>query len=414
MAGNPYDDPGKKLIVLSTHAPSFLTLRRLEQISDMVFFTTKDTPPRQIPHNAGELQNRKLAALIARLSESHRLAFFAQTVLLVEGPSDEIILNGLASRLEWPMAGAGAQIIPVTGKGEMSETTKLFRLMGKKAVVMADLDALADDNTIVNTFAQAEGAREAATRFGHNSLTDLDKSVRGTLGKMVVDHWAEIAPLAQTHPYIMYKATDTPEDVARRRAVLAVVLSRSETDLGALPLGEEWIALRHRFTALLNALEDVGCFVLRRGTIEDYYLRSTRGRSTGKPENAADEAAAYGQEEEATLRQQYDDVLRVIAYAAPVSRVDENQFLRGMLGGFLATAFQHLRSGTPDNELNALAAGSNPSSLSVFRLENVSAQNTLTLRVHIVSSLFPRSGFPFDIRYDENLNALVAQKLPSG
>ena len=108
-----------------------LALTRIEQIPAFVFFHDTLTLPTQVPPDSGELRSHKLRALVLRLAESHRMAFFAQAVLLLEGPSDEIIANGLIARLDLQLPAGGAQIVPVTGKGSVGESAKLFRMMGQ-------------------------------------------------------------------------------------------------------------------------------------------------------------------------------------------------------------------------------------------------------------------------------------------
>jgi predicted ATP-dependent endonuclease of OLD family len=98
VAGDPIREPGKKLVVLSTHAQAMLPLRRIAELPKLVFFTDIRTVPRQVSPEAGELKRRGLGALMARLGESHRAAFFAPIVLLVEGPSDEIVVSALAPK----------------------------------------------------------------------------------------------------------------------------------------------------------------------------------------------------------------------------------------------------------------------------------------------------------------------------
>jgi hypothetical protein len=378
------------------------------------FFTDSKTPPRQIPHNAPELRSRKLSALVARLGESHRMAFFARTVLLVEGPTDEIIINALASRLELSIAGAGCQIVPVTGKGEIPEAAKLFKLAGKRIVVVADLDALADDNSLVNAFSAMEGAHVAANRRSQSSLADMDRPLRTELNQMIVKNGTKIDEIASCHAYLLHKESETSDEVARRRAVLATILSADKEKLSALPHSEDWLALQTRYVSLLDALEEVGCFVLRRGTIEDYFLKPATDLKSSNPEAAAAEASAFIQESEATLRHGYDDVLRALACAAPTCRVDENVFLRSNLASFVASAFQHIRRDMSDEELNMVASSGNVASKNIFRLENVSVQeNTRAIRIRIISSLFKRPSFPFVMHFDEPLNAVIERKLPS-
>ncbi len=174
VAGDPLAQYGKKFIVIATHSPSMLSLRNAGELSNLVFFNNARSLPVQIARDAGELKNKKLKALVARTTATHRLAYFAQNVLLVEGPSDEIITAQLARALNHPILPANTEIVPVIGKSEFVEAIRLFDLMGKRVVVLADLDALSDDNTIVNYFSIKPGAEAAALTTGHKSLANLD------------------------------------------------------------------------------------------------------------------------------------------------------------------------------------------------------------------------------------------------
>ncbi len=413
VAGDPTHEPGKKLVVLSTHAQGMLPLRRIDELPNLVFFTDATTAPRQVPPDADELKSRRLTALVARLGESHRAAFFAPTVLLVDGPSDEIVVSALAAQIDHSLARSGAQIVPVIGKGEIPETVRMFRLMGKRIVVLADLDALADDNTLVTAFAEGP-AREAAIGGGHPDLLSMDRTLRNDFAREVADRWAELEPLAAEHPYLRSGESDTPTDEGkrRRRAALAVLLSTDEAVLRSLSHWNDWAALRRRFDALLNALEAGGCFPLRRGTIEDYYLKAAPSGSTGKPEAAVAETAAFAEAAEADLRQQYADVLRAIECAAPAPPVDENAFLRGHLGGLLGVVFQMLTPDTTQEDLN-IALAASPEAAQIFALENVSAEcgGKPALRVRITSPLFARPTFPAVIRRDQNPHVEVERLL---
>lgn len=413
VAGDPLIDPRKKLVVISTHAQAMLPLRRITDLPNLIFFTNSRMAPRQIPPNVGELKRRTLGALVARLSEGHRAAFFASTVLLVEGPSDEIIVSALANSLGRSVAGAGSQVVPVIGKGEMPETARLFRLMGKRIVVLADLDALTDSNALVGSFAEEDGAKQAAINAGHSALLSMDGPVRSDFALAITDRWTEVEHLAAAHRYMMDRG-DTPLDTAKRRAALATVLSADEAVLGGLPHGDQWMALRSRFRALLAALEAGGCFLLRRGTIEDCYLKNATPGKTGKPEAAAEEAATFSESGEELLRQNYADVVRAIECAAPPPPIDENELLRIHLAGLLATTFQAMKTNTSQEDLNAIAEANSPDAIGIYKIENVSADHggKLALRVSIKSPLFARSTFPYVVIREQNLSTEVERMLP--
>ncbi|WP_165982355.1 ATP-dependent nuclease [Dankookia rubra] len=410
VAGDPVRERGKKIVVLSTHAQGMLPLRRIDDLPSLIFFADVHTAPRQVSPDAGELGRRRLAALVTRLGGSHRAAFFATRVLLVEGPSDEIVVGALAARFDRSLGGSGAEVVPVTGKGEIPETARLFRLMGKRVVVLADLDALADDNALVNAFAEEAGTKAAAIEAGHSKLAAMDGALRTAFASAVSEWWAEIAPLALGHHYL--RDADVPAEKASRRAALAALLSAEEAALLRLPHGVEWCALRNRFGALLRALEAGGCFVLRRGTIEDCFRPDTPANTTGKPEAAADEAATFPEAPETDLRQRYADVLRAVERAATAPPIDENAFLRFQLASLLAGVFQVLKPGTGADEI-ALAAAAHHEAGQLFALENATSEcgGAPALRVRITSPLFTRPTFPAIVRRDQNLHAEVERLL---
>jgi len=412
-AGHP--SSGKKFIVIATHSPSMLPMRRIADITDFVFFTDRETLPLQVPLDAGVLKNRKLGALIARLSENHKLAFFASTVLLVEGPSDEIVVGGLSHKLEHPLLSANTQIVPVTGKGEFAETIKLFRLMGKRVSIMADLDGLSDSNSIALLF--REQAADTVFRLGHKDLASLDSGTRNELSKLINEDWEGIQGLAEAHRYWTDLSSDVPVEIRKKRSVLAVLLSSNDDALRGLALREKWLALRERYRALLNALDASGCIFLRRGTIEDYYVAAAARSDSSKPEAAAIEVDKLEDMDPNAVEVTYSDAVRALKIAAPRKEINENDLLREQLGSLLGAALQIVTAGMPDDELNSRAASNSATERPVFQFANKTQANSSNasarrIAVSIRSPLFSRPTFPFEIGERENQALTIREKLP--
>lgn len=220
--------------------------------------------------------------------------------------------------------------------------------------------------------------------------------------------------LARGHRYLAPpEETKISLEVARRRAALATLLSQEPEVFQRLPL---WSLLRNRFDALLEVLEAGGCFILRRGTIEDCYANPSPPGAFGKREAADEEAASLIGADEADVRQRYADALRAIENAAPGSLVDEHAFLRECLGAVLGATFQRLRAGTKTDQLHQVAAAAHSSGAEIFTLENASSpepDGRCALRVGLASTLFTVSGLPAVIDREENLSAAVERLLPS-
>jgi len=403
VAGDP-SDPKRKLIVIATHSASLLPLRTLNELPFISFFNSVRQPPTQVESDAEILKRAKLAALIARLSTTHRMAMFAERVLLVEGPSDEIIATQLARCLDLRLLARNAQILPITGKGEFVEATKLFRLMNKHVAVLADLDALADDNVLVRSFSDLPQATAIADRLGRTSLTDLDNDLRIALEKFMSKHQSAVDTAAVTYPDWSSKDSNV---FAKRRVTLARLLTNPRSFGDATADAE---SLFTRYNTLLDALAELGCFFLRQGAVENYYRIDISGRA--KPELAADEAAQFEASGFGDLKQDYKDIITALSYIAPNHYVDEDQLLRPKLSAVLAAAFQSMKHESSNEQLNALARATIGTDAEVFELFNGSTKDDLRIKVQIASPLFQRDAFPFEISNGENLNIVVPNKLP--
>lgn len=404
VAGDPID-AGKKLIIVATHSTALIPIRSLSDLPSIAFFSSAARAPVQVSASDDILKRSKLSALMARLSVTHRMAVFAERVLLVEGPSDEIIASQLASRLNQRLLARNAQILPVTGKGEFPEVAKLFRLMGKHVAVLADLDALADDNALVRDFSELPEARAVAEGIGRTLLTDLDGDLRTDLSKFITKH--ETAVTAAAGTYDDWSSSESKSLRVRRVTLARLLTEPNSFEASAVT---DASSLRARFQVLLEALSRLGCFFLRRGAIENYYGDGVSDKN--KPDRAAAVAAKFGSSEPSDLERNYAHVLEALTLVAPNHRVDEDLLLRPKLGAALSAAFLSMTVTSTDDQLNAIARATIGSHAGVFNLNNCSDEKTLRIKVDISSPLFKRESFPFDVGADENVNTVVLKKLP--
>ncbi|EOV9629465.1 ATP-dependent endonuclease [Cronobacter dublinensis] len=315
VAGDP-SDPTKKLIIIATHSPSMLPLRRIEELSKLIFFNSAQRIPAQIESNSEILKSRKLTSLIARLSATHRTAMFAEHVLLVEGPSDEIIVTQLARKLGLRLLARNAQILPVTGKGEFIDAAKLFRLMNKQVSLLADLDALADENDLVNYFSELPEAMAIADQIGRTNLADLDRDLRREITSFISEFKTQVDMAADN--YADWSSKDSRADT-KRRVTLARILTNPKSFCAQTSPSAE--RLCKKYNVLLSSLENIGCFFLRRGAIENYYSVPAE-IGTGKPDRAALESSGFDAREMHELEASYKDIYAALQYAAPNQIVD--------------------------------------------------------------------------------------------
>ncbi len=407
VAGDPHSEPTKKLVVVATHSPAFLQLVQVDQLPSLITVRSPDKLPIQLSQSQPGLNSSQLSSLLPRLGTAHRMAFFASHVVLVEGPSDEIIAEALARHLDIPLAAASAQIVPINGKGDFPQAIKLFLALGKEVTVLADLDAFADENTLVTLFGHKPEAGAFAGEAGHRSLSALDRAIRSDFAQLTADSWGAIASLAQAEAYWDHREDDEALQKVKIRAAMASLLANGPDQFETLAPRQGWRSMYARLTMLIDLLARLGCFFLKRGTIESYYKHAPADRR--KPVDAGHEAATFGSRSD--LSQAYPEAVAALRAAAQARSVDENLHLRAHLGRLLGHALLTMTEKTSNDVLNSEAYGGG-SERSLFRLSNHSADGVRKLQVELVSPLFTRDGFPFLITESENPIHVIRAKLP--
>ena len=202
-----------------------LQIQGPEDLLSLVFCYDLMTDPVQIPADAGELKNRKVQSLVARLGQEHKLSLFSKRPLLVEGPSDVIMCSALAGKLDMHLEAAGSQLLPVIGKGQMPVVAKLLRLLGKDPVALADADGIADGVELVNSYlADNPDADANAGSHGFASAQQMAGAIIGDFFALVDGRWVEISSKAETHPYWVNKKPNE-ELLAKRRSALCALFT---------------------------------------------------------------------------------------------------------------------------------------------------------------------------------------------
>jgi len=271
VAGHPSEGGNKKFVVIATHSTEMVQIARPDDLLSLVFCYDLNSNPVQIAADAGELKNKKIQGLIARLGQEHKLSLFSKRPLLVEGPSDVMICSALSTKANMHLEAAGSQLLPVIGKGQMPIVTKLLRLLGKEPIALADADGIADGLELVNQFlAGSIVADQDAAKLGFASATAMASNIYVDFCKLVQDRWAEVSDKAELHPYWKNKK-EGEDDLAKRRATFCTLFLTIDTELSTLATDNAWINIKQRISALLEVLEKSGLFLLRRGSIESYY-----------------------------------------------------------------------------------------------------------------------------------------------
>ena len=339
-----------KTIVISTHSAQMIELHQATDLCNYVFFSDNELP-KQIAPDAPELNNNRLNEFLLRMGLIYNEGFFAKKVMLIEGSSDMIICRYLCNRLDLNLDVAGSQIIPVEGKGQFPVITKLFRLIGKDVCVLTDLDGFVDDNSVVDLFSSLPKATEIANTHGVSNLQTIIRDIKTTIDKLISENKQDMVTIYEIHPYWVNRDSET--DIAKviRRALIAQLFTVNEDNLLTWPNSKDWKSIKTRITALYDILEELGCFILRRGAIESYYAFTTNTTFNGKPSAAALEASHLEEKSDAQICEQFTDLVHALKFAAIDNTVNESFAVKKELLSELALVIGILPNTDKESEL---------------------------------------------------------------
>ncbi len=207
--------------------------------------------------------------------ENNSVAFFAETVALVEGDSDMIVFPHVARLLNpaWDVAKTAVRFAKINGKSSIRRYRAFFSRFDVRVLVIADLDLL------VRGFEQLDPSSELAAQ--RNSLLKLlDAEIEKSGGhsepnaKAVKDAqekgdlralWRRARGLHE-----QFKAGTATIDQVQAAVDDFFAWEKSSARLQILQRSSDTCVVAEK-RALIDALHSGGVLVLNKGEIEDYY-----------------------------------------------------------------------------------------------------------------------------------------------
>lgn len=401
-----------KTIIISTHSAEMIELNKASDLCNYIFFR-KNMLPKQISPDASELNSVKLKEFLLRMSLIYNEGFFAKKVLLIEGSSDMILCRYLCNRLDLNLDVAGSQIIPVEGKGQFPIITKLFRLIGKEVCVLTDLDGFTDDNSIINLFSELPEGTKIANDHGNENLQSMIREIKTKIDEVIRSTKDNMISIYSQHPYWINRDLEAGEDKIIRRALVAQLFTVDEDELLTWPDSQEWTSLKKRITVLLDILEELGCFILRKGAIESYYTFSPNTTFNGKPSAAAHEVSCWEEKSTEQIYEHFSDITRSLQFAALDKNIDESFAVKKELLSELALILGILPEVSTEKEILSCIKQSKGSVDTLFDYKIINENKRLGVEVSLKSEIIDVAGFPFKAFVGDNVNSLIDEKIHS-
>lgn len=397
-----------KTIIISTHSSEFLSFSNAKEFCNLVFFDENKNPI-QLHPDMDELKNKNLKEFLFRMSQMYKNGFFAKNIFLLEGTSDLIVCQFLINKFYLEVEAAGTQIIPVDGKGQFPIITKLFRLLNKKVTILTDLDSYTDDNTLVNFFSNFPEATDLAVKSGAGSIIDIDRNIREKISELIKNNRDKMENIYAKHPYWNSKEKEGNEEKYLKRAIIGELFIRENID--DWPSAKEWKFLKERMIAIFDMLKKLGCFILKKGALESYYMYSSKNTYERKPSVAIEEISELETKEKEEILKNYKDIVEALEYIALLKNIDESLAIRNELLSEIAIILQVLDEDTTENDIVAAVKKVKGHTSSLFKYNILNEGGKLGIEVELKSKILEVIGFPFKIYKGDNVNNKIEENI---
>ena len=233
------------------------------------------------------------------------------------------------------------------------------------------------------------------------------RDIKTKIDELIRTHKTNMRDIYEKHPYWINRDPEADEEKIVRRASIAQLFTVSEEDLSTWPNSGDWKSLKTRISVLYDILEELGCFVLRRGAVESYYAFAPNTTFNGKPSAAALEVSQLAERTNEQICAQYTDLIRSLKFAALDKTVDESFAVKKELLSELALVLGILHKVSTEKELLSNIKQAKGSAESLFVYKIINENNRQGVEISLKSEIIDVSGFPFRAFVGDNVNQII-------
>lgn len=275
IAGNPLEDPTKKIFFIITHSPYFIDLKSLDDLKNILVCHLD-----KVPTYVNELDADDqfiLKKFLPRFNTHHKQFFFSPNPVFVEGYTDQQIISILFEKIGINIGASGSCIIDVGGKDELGVFYKLCKALKINCRIIADLDAVfrgrlrrvVCEDERSQTYVQQQGIGANLS----NEIGDLETHLTG-IATRILNQESDIPQL------IVLKAklsSFSAEEEHSKRVATLLSISKYDAEIRTVLDAPNIASLNliiGRVTQLHNAFKSCNTFIFPKGEIEHYYTQS--------------------------------------------------------------------------------------------------------------------------------------------
>ena len=332
IAGNPLEDPSKKLFFIITHSPYFLDIKTLDELKNILVCHLD-----KVPTYVSALDDNDsyvLKRFLPRFNTHHKQFFFSPNPVFVEGYTDQQIISILFEKLGISIGASGSCIIDVGGKDELGVFYKLCKSLKINCRIIADLDALFRGRL-----------REVISEDERSNRYVQEKGIGADLSKGIGEletHLSSIATClissnSQDADIIHLKAvlsSFTPDEEHRKRVSTLLAIVKFELKIRPLLSGSilaNFNLAIGRINQIINAFKACNTYILPKGEIEHYYAKSEIDYlDISNKDNFfhAERDHLLQIESKSEINDQYSELVDQIKHAVPIVEIEIRKHLK--------------------------------------------------------------------------------------
>ena len=336
LAGDPKNEPGKKLFFIITHSPYFIDIRNLEDLQHILVCHNHQMPTYIKTGDLDDQDKYVLKKFLPRFNTHHKQFFFSPNPVFVEGYTDQQIITLLFEKTGQNIAASGSSVIDVGGKDELAVFYKLCSKLGIACRVIADYDAFYRGK-LREIICKNEQIQQA---FINNALgNDIAKNL-GELERLLTNITTELTSQSSTDPEIsrvisklvdLYK--EKGKNLSQIKDVMHLSLYRFKDKLiNLIPQKQadinSFIIKHKKYT---DCIKSGNIFIIPNGELEHFFKASSIDylNITQKDklfESERDSIMEIDDREQ--IKKKYADILPLLTESIPHINVDMLKHIR--------------------------------------------------------------------------------------
>lgn len=265
-------------VLVTTHSPGFL-----EPTSTATFTKLRKRAGEVVPHLvdvSGRTSLRDAFQLICH--ENNEAAFFAETVVLVEGDSDAFTFPHIARVLDtkWNHVNRNVMFVQTGGKGSIKRYREFFEKFDSTVHVITDLDVLIEGFGHLTSTPELERqhsdlmgkVQELIEKQGNPSGPKSKQLTNITSSRTGRELWDEAQAALRE-----WENSPTADTARRLTEPLKILFEKGSKNQKMLALRSGEKVIDDKLAELLSGLAEERVYVLKRGALETYFGTFTSG-----------------------------------------------------------------------------------------------------------------------------------------